>query len=230
MTLFALLHGGMHRGSCWDMVCDELHRLGHRTVAPDLPVEVDEVGAGEWAQVAAEAIDRAVGLADRNVIAVGHSISGLILPVVATIRPVRRMVFVAGLLPVPGTAFVDHLADNPEAITFPEPQSRGAGPFGLTWEAVRDGFYHDCPQDIAQRAFDEMRHQSFTILIEPCPVPKWPGTPSTYILPRHDRAVGHSWARLNAVERIGARLIELDGGHSPFFSRPVDLARVLANE
>lgn len=229
MTLFALLHGGMHRGSCWDMVRDELHRLGHRTVAPDLPVDVDAAGAVEWARVAADAIDDAVGPADHNVIAVGHSISGLVLPVLATIRPVHRLVFVGGLLPVPNTAFADHLAGNPDAITFPEPQTRGTGPFGLTWEAVRDGFYHDCPKDLAQRAFHEMRNQSFTVFVEPCPVPSWPDTPSTYILLRDDRAVDHSWARQNAVDRIGARLIELDGGHSPFFSRPVELAQVLAD-
>lgn len=230
MTLFALLHGGMHRGSCWNAVRQELHRLGHRTVAPDLPVDVDTAGAAEWAQVAVGAIDRAVGPKDDNVIVAGHSISGLILPVLAAIRPVRRLVFVGGLLPVPGIAFADHLADNPDAITFPEPHSRGTGPFGLTWESVREGFYHDCPVDISQRAFHEMRPQSLTVFVEQCPVPTWPDTPSVYIVLRDDRAVGRSWAVRNAVDRIGARLIELDGGHSPFFSRPAELARVLADE
>jgi hypothetical protein len=45
---------------------------------------------------------------------------------------------------------------------------------------------------------------------------------------RHDRAVGRSWARRNAVDRVGATVIEMDGGHSPFFARPTELGDVLA--
>ncbi|WP_396930283.1 alpha/beta hydrolase [Mycolicibacterium sp.] len=225
MTLFALLHGGMHLGSSWDAVREELHGHGHLTVAPDLPVDDDAAGSREWAQVVVSAVDAAVGTST-DVIVVGHSISGLILPIVASTRSVRRMVFVGGLLPVPNTPFADHLADNPDAITFPDPQPGGTGPFGLSWETVCEGFYHDCPVDIAQRAFQNMRHQSFTVFLEPCPVEVWPDTPSTYVLLSDDRAVGATWARRNA-HRVSADLIEFDSGHSPFFARPVELARML---
>ena len=227
VTLFALLHGGMHRGSCWEAVRAELGRRGHRTVAPDLPVESDAAGATEWSRVAVGAIDGIVGHADDDVVVVGHSISGLCLPVLATMRPVRRLVFVGGLLPIPATSFVEHLAENRDAITFPEPELGGTGPFGLTWKSVRDGFYHDCPEGLARRAFEEMRQQSFTVFLERCPIDSWPDTPSTYILMRDDRAVGAVWARRNAADRVGADMIELSGGHSPFFARPHELAAAL---
>ncbi len=228
--MFAMLHGGMHRGSCWDLVREELHRLGHRSVAPDLPVDDDTAGAVEWARVAAAAIDSSTtdddGVAD--VVVVAHSVSGLALPVLAALRPIRRMIFVGGLLPVPGVTFAEHIAQNPDAVIFPEPDAGGSGPFGMTWESVRAGFYHDCPQGIARSAFAQMRSQSFTVFLEPSPLAEWPDAPSTYILLRDDRAVGASWARRNAV-RIGATLIELDGGHSPFFAQPVELAELLAD-
>lgn len=232
MTVFVLLHGGMHSASCWSAVEDELRRHGHHAIAPDLPVDDDSAGALQWARVAAAAVDTAmncaVGNSPDDVVAVAHSISGLCLPVLATLRSLRRMVFVGGLLPVPGQPFARHLETNPDAITFPEPEGGGTGPFGLTWEAVRLGFYHDCPEDVARQAFQEMRHQSFTVFVEPCPISDWPPTPSTYILLRDDRAVGAGWARRNAMDRIGADVVEIDGGHSPFFSRPVELAAVLA--
>ncbi|WP_374159566.1 alpha/beta fold hydrolase [Mycobacterium sp. G7A2] len=228
MTVFALLHGGMHHGSCWAAVEDELWRHGHLTVAPDLPVDEDAAGALQWARVAGAAIGDAVGDSADDVVVVGHSIAGLCVPVLATLRPVSRMVFVGGLLPVPGESFAEHLAANTDAITFPQPRTDGTGPFGLTWESVRDGFYHDCPEPVAQQAFGKMRAQSFTVFVETCPIAQWPLTPSTYILLRDDRAVGAQWARRNAVQRIGADLVEMDGGHSPFFSRPVELADVLA--
>lgn len=227
MTVFALLHGGLHYCSCWDAVIAELARPGHRVVAPDLPVDDDSAGALTWARVAIDAIEREVDGASEDVVVVAHSISGLCAPVIATVYPVCHMVFVGGLLPVPGQSFVEHLSANPDAITFPAPQEQGAGPFGLTWEAVREGFYHDCPEVLARRAFDELRNQSFTVFTERCPIDRWPDTPSTYVLMRHDRAVGESWARRNAVARIGASIVELDGGHSPFFSRPAELSQVL---
>lgn len=228
--MFALLHGGMHTGSCWDLVREELHRLGHRSVAPDLPVDDDTAGAWEWAGVASAAIENATDDADgvADVIVVAHSISGLALPVLAALRPMHRMVFVGGLLLVPGVAFAEHLADNPDAVIFPEPETGGSGPFGMTWESVRAGFYHDCPLDVARSAFVEMRSQSFTIFLERSPLEEWLDIPSTYVLLRDDRAVGAAWARRNAV-RIGATLIELDGGHSPFFARPVELAELLVD-
>jgi pimeloyl-ACP methyl ester carboxylesterase len=225
MMLFALLHGGMHSGSCWRQVQTELERRGHRTVAPDLPVDDEDAGATAWAQTAIDAIGDGVDRDD--VVVVGHSISGLCLPVLAALRPVRRMVFVGGLLPVPGQTFADHLAVNPDAISFPVPASDGTGPFGLTWESVREGFYHDCPELQARLIFQQLRHQAFRVLLEPCPIGSWPDTPSTYVLMRDDRAVSGAWARRNAVERIEAQLIELDGGHSPFLARPIALADAL---
>lgn len=228
MTLFVLLHGGLHRGSCWDLVGRELVAGGHQVVAPDLPVDDDAAGAMEWAGVAITAIDRLPGhVAADDVIVVGHSIAGLCVPVVAALRPVRRMVFVAALVPVPGETFMDELAKNPGAVSFPAPQATGEGPFGLTWESVREGFYHDCPEALAQEAFRTLRHQSFTVFTERCPLDRWPDVPSTYLLMTDDHALDVDWARRVAVDKLGADVVELDGGHSPFFARPGELCDVL---
>lgn len=227
MTLFALLHGGLHSGSSWDLVTSELRASGHDVVAPDLPVDDDLAGAMEWARVAIDAIDRVPERVGSNdVVVVGHSISGLCIPVVASLRQVRRMVFVSGLIPVPGTTFADEFAANPGAVSFPAPQAMGDGPFGLTWESVRDGFYHDCPEALARKAFRELRHQSFTVFTERCPIDHWPDVPSTYILMTDDRAIDVGWVRRNAVSR-GADVVELYGGHSPFFARPTELSDIL---
>lgn len=226
MTTFALLHGGLHRGSCWDEVKAELEKRGHQAIAPDLPTDDDAAGALDWARAAIDSIERIAESPDDRVILVAHSISGLCAPVVAARYPVQRIVFVGALLPVPGESFVEHLAANPDAISFPAPKEEGSGPFGLTWESVREGFYHDCPEPLARRAFNNMRHQAFTAFTERCPIDRWPDVPSTYLLLRDDRAVNESWARRNAV-RIGAHVVELDGGHSPFFARPRHLVEAL---
>ena len=226
MTLVALLHGGMHWGSSWDHVAAGLEARGIDVVAPDLPVDDAAAGAQDWARVAVSAIDAKAGYSD-DVLVVGHSLAGLCVPVVATLRDVRRMVFLAALVPEPGRVFAEHLADNTDAIIFAAGSMTGDGPFGLTLESVRDNFYHDCPETLVSKAFRELRDQAFTVFVEQCPIDRWPDTPSTYILMNDDRAVGGDWARRVAQDRLGADVITMDGGHCPFFARPDKLVATL---
>lgn len=227
MTTFALLHGGMHRGWSWNLVAAVLAAHHHTVVAPELPVDDDSAGGHDWAKVAIDAIDQAIGAEDDDVVVVAHSMTGLVLPLVAQRRSIRRMVFVAGLIPMPGRSLLDILAENPDAVLFPMPSGDGAGPAGLQWEDVRDAFYHDCPEALGRRAFADLRHQSFTVLTERCPLGAWPTVPASYILTRHDRLVNPEWSRRQARELLKADVIEMDGGHSPFFSRPTKLAQLL---
>lgn len=201
---------------------------GHTVTTPDVPMDREGAGAREWAESVVAAIDAvAPGRSCDDTVIVGHSIAGLCVPVVASMRGVRQMVFVGALLPMPDLPFVEHLARSPGAITFPSFDAGGTGPFGLTWESVRDGFYHDCPPDVAHQAFEQMRSQDFTVFVERCPLNSWPDVPSSSIVMTDDRAVDGHWARQNAA-RVGARVFELGGGHSPFYSRPEQLAHLIA--
>jgi len=114
MSTFALIHGGAHGGWCWELVVPELERLGHSVVAPDLPIEDEAAGARAWADTVVDALG---GVSD-DVVVVGHSLGGMTVPVVASLRPVRRMVFLAAMVPVPGMVYLDYLATEPGAVTF----------------------------------------------------------------------------------------------------------------
>jgi hypothetical protein len=228
VTLFALLHGGMHDGSSWDLVTPHLRSRGFDVVTPDLPVDDENAGAAQWAQVAVDAIDGLVGSDDGDVIVVGHSIAALCVPVVAALRQLRAMVFVAGLIPVPGRSFVEHLAENPGVVTFPAPGSTGEGPFGLDFEVVRAGFYHDVDEEVAREAFGRLRRQAFAVLTERCPIAQWPDVPARFIVMSDDRAVDPAWSRRMALGHPRGGLIEMAGGHSPFLAQPHHLGITLA--
>ena len=230
MTTFALVHGGAHGGWCWELVVPELERRGHAAVFPDLPIEDPAGGAQAWAEVVVEALAGT----DDDVVVVGHSLGGMAVPVIATLRPVRHMVFLGAMVPVPGAVYLDYLATEPDAVTFVPAASLGAGMLpdngsGITWEEALAGFYHDCPPEIARRAWERLRPQALTVFTERCPIDEWPDVPATTVVMAEDRAVNPTWSRRVARERIRSGLLELPGGHSPFYARPGELADVLVD-
>jgi pimeloyl-ACP methyl ester carboxylesterase len=72
-----------------------------------------------------------------------------------------------------------------------------------------------------------MRPQARSPYGVPCSLASFPPTPVTYIVCREDRLVNPGWSRRLARERLDAELVELPGSHSPFWSRPRELAGAL---
>ncbi|MFA9271545.1 MAG: alpha/beta fold hydrolase [Baekduiaceae bacterium] len=224
MTTFALIHGAFHGGWCWESVIPGLERAGHRAVAPDLPIEDPGAGALAYARIVADAIGDA-----EDVVVVGHSLGGLVVPVVAALRPVRRMVFVAGLVPRPGTAFVDEMAAHGDALQgggHPAQDARSVSP-PRPFDVARERYYHDVPVDVARRAWARQRPQAQTPMAEACPLDAWPDVPSSSVVMTDDHAVSVTYSRHVAAEVLRTDPIELPGSHSPFLSRPAALAEAL---
>jgi pimeloyl-ACP methyl ester carboxylesterase len=220
MSTFGLVHGGGLGAWCWDAVLPELEARGHRAATVDLPVVDMGGGAARCAEVIGQAF---AGLP--NLVLVGHSAAGLIIPLVAACYPVRQLVFLHALLPRPGQSVVDQMAAepdmfNPEMFTAPAP----------FWEdeAVAVRFLlHDCPPEIARDAFRRLRPEPGVLGREVTPLRCWPDLPSTYVVCTDDRTASPAWARRAARERLGVEPVEIPGGHCPMLSRPGQLAEVL---
>ncbi|MTD53228.1 alpha/beta fold hydrolase [Amycolatopsis pithecellobii] len=214
-TIFVLVHGGSHGAWCWQRVIGALDTLGHSAVAMDLPSEDETAGAGRYAEVVLEALADL----DGDLVLVGHSLGGLTIPLVATERPVRKMIFLSGALPIPGRTLLEQLAAEPEMLLF-SPQ---AGP-----SAYRDGLYNAAGDADAAWALTQIRPQAEMPFRETTPLRVWPDTESAYVVPTEDHAVNPVWARRAARERLGIEAHEMIGAdHSPFLSRPAELARLL---
>jgi hypothetical protein len=222
-----LIHGGQHGGWCWSKVQERLAELGVDSVAPDLPFEDESAGAREWARAAVDALGDRTG----PVVAVAHSLGGMCLPSLAAIRPLERMVFLAAMVPVPGSRYIDYLGseDARDAITIPMTAVPGPDEpvrAGVSWHLAREYFYPDCSEDDAVWAWDKLRSNPLVVFTEPSPVDAWPDVPSTYVVMAGDRCVNPVWSR-RAAQRIGADVVELPGGHSPFLFAPDLLAETL---
>jgi len=223
---FVLVHGAYHGGWCWERLCPELERLGHRTLAVDLPIDDPTAGAAEYAAAALEQ------MADRErPVVVGHSMAGLVIPLVAAKRPVRRLIFVAALLPKVGGSVTEQRAaervDGHVPLASTEWTEVEPGLWTIGGNTARELFFHDVPRAVADRAIARLRPQAYGFMHEVTPLTVWPNVESGYVLAQDDRAVNPAWSRQVAQERLGVEPIEIAGGHSPFLSRPAELAGVL---
>jgi len=209
-----LIHGGAHGAWCLEKLIPALACRGERAVAMDLPCEDDGAGVAEYARVVIEA------LADSQepVVLVAHSLGGLTAPVVAAARPVRMMIFIAALLPVPGRSLNEQRESDPEMM-FPY----HGGVAGL-----RDRFFNTCSAADADWALARIGRQALKPFTEITPLRQWPSVPSAYLVCTRDHACNPAWARRAARERLGVEPVELAGSdHSPFLNRPAELAEVL---
>lgn len=233
MTRFALVHGAYLSASCWDPLVAELEQRGHATVAVDLPCEDPAAGAEAYARTVVAALAEGDVSDDDtdedDVIVVGHSLGGLTIPVVAALRPVRRLVFVAALLPAPGMAF-DEMA-SPDMFTGYEPKTATIayedGSSSVPPSRARELFWPDAPRHAAVQAEAGLRRQQWRITQEECPLDSWPEVAVSFIVPADDRTVAPDWMRRIARERLDTEPIEIPGDHSPMVSAPELLADVL---
>lgn len=229
MTTFALVHGAWLGAWCWERVAPELEAHGHRVVAVDLPCDDPTATFETYADVVVMALDSDDGEA---VVVVGHSLGGLTIPLIAARRPVRRLVYLCALVPIPGHSFAEQLEMEPDTLLpeyrtgVSEPDDAGR----VRWvdEGVaRSVVFADSTAEDARAAFERLRPQAVTPWAEPCPLKELPSIPSTYIVCSQDRLVNPDRSRRVARERLEAELVELPGSHMPLSSRPLELGELL---
>ncbi len=117
MAVFVLVPGMWHGGWCWRRVGRLLGAHGHEVYAPTL------TGLGERSHIRSSDIDISTHITDvvrvleyeelREVVLVGHSLAGAMVPAVATAVPDRlaHVVNLDGFLTAPGEPIKDALPD-----------------------------------------------------------------------------------------------------------------------
>ncbi len=222
----ALVHGAYHGTWSWDFLRPELERLGHRVITLDLPITDPTLGAADYARKIENALDP-----DGETMLVGHSMAGLVIPLVAARRPVKRLVFLAAFLPTPGRSANEQRAteavDGRVAPRSVEWTDLGDDVWMIGPRTATELFFHDAPAAVARWATQRLRPQAYRVFRETTPLKSWPDVDSRSIVCRDDRAINPEWVRTASRERLGVEAIEIAGGHSPFLTRAADLARTL---
>lgn len=230
MTTFALVHGAWHSGACWEPTAALLRAAGHDVVAPDLPCEDPTAGLEAYASTVLDAL--AAHPSD-DLVLVGHSLGGLTIPLVAAARPVRELVFLCALVPLPGASVAEDLMVLEDTFAPEWPAltsqliSHDDGTSGWSKDVAVEAFYHDCSPALAAEAAAMLRRQSWTPSTEPSPLVAYPEVPARAIICDEDRVLAADACARHAEERLGATVIRLGGGHSPMLAQPEALVEAL---
>jgi pimeloyl-ACP methyl ester carboxylesterase len=241
---FVLIHGGFHGAWCWERTIPALERLGHQAIAIDLP------GHGkrrDERSTLADRRDAIVSVLQSGDVLVGHSGGGYDITLAADAAPqlVGHVVFLAAGLPLEGRTVLEATGgaatqgDNGDAqVTQLMTDETGMQQFirpapngrmeCADFDAVRDFFYHDCDDATAKWALARLTPAPVEFLTEVTSIPTfWQSElPRSYIRCLRDRAKPHAMSD-EIADRLGVTPLTIDSSHSPFLSRPADLAEVL---
>ncbi|SMC85092.1 Alpha/beta hydrolase family protein [Fulvimarina manganoxydans] len=232
MPRFLLVHGAWHGSWCMERLADALRARGHRAEALDLPgrtdVETEASLQGDRDHVA----DRVLA-AGEPAIVVGHSLAGLILPMLAKPCGTRLagLVYLCAYRPRPGESATSIETGFGGAVMKPYFQKAHDGAAIALSPGAASLLFHDVSDDLAQNAFARLTPQPKRLFLDPATYDEsdLDGVRQLYCLCRDDRVISAARQRAMASARPAIETSEIAAGHSPFLSQPEALSRTLSD-
>lgn len=222
--VFCLLHGSTHGPAGWQWLSHSLQQAGHAVLAPSLPFDDANVTAAHCAALVSRLID-AEG-SDRSITVVAHSISGLILPLLASHSRVDQLVYLAAAIPRPGYSYREQFERTP-GMYFPDWVDKGSRVFSDPDLALHF-LYHDCAPGVVRAVTAaRIRFAARRMWTDRFALDAHPSIPTRYFAGRGDRVFTPRWMHDEARRTLGVSAIALDAGHSPHLSIPGPLAAAL---
>ena len=213
-----LVHGAWHNAAGFDALRAELQKVGISSVAVSLKSAGDGGDMYGDAAIVRAAVDEIEG----EVVVLGHSYGGLaITQGLAGVSKVRGLVYL--------TAF---MLDDGETLyaacgsVDPEWWRRNSENTLLTTENPTAVFYNTCTPEVAASAVSQLRTQSITSFEQPITSVAWKSIDSTYIICEEDQAI--PLFAQEAMSQRAMKVVRIDSDHSPFLSKPSELAQLLA--
>jgi pimeloyl-ACP methyl ester carboxylesterase len=240
---YVFLHGGGQGGWVWQETVRALQQQSGTDSGRAIALDAPGCGSKRGRDIAALDIDAVVTelLADisgyglKEIVLVGHSQAGTILPRLVEKQPklFRRLVYVSCVAPLPGQSIV---------------QQMGSGPHGSNKDEV--GWPFDPKTIAADKRYslmfcNDMNEDETAAFLAKLGQDTWPaqtmraadwkydhlsGVPSTYVVCLRDAVLPVPWQETFAARLQVQRQVRIDAAHQVMNTRPQALAEVLRNE
>ncbi|WP_158243203.1 alpha/beta fold hydrolase [Acidimangrovimonas sediminis] len=237
MGRILLVHGAWGTGAIWDRVAPRLSEAGHEVTAVTLPGHGGENGGenGGVHDPGAIGLDdyvahvAALAVAGPPALLVGHSMGGMVISGVAQAVPqaVRKLVYVAALLPADGQSLIDLIRsqDSPGVARAVRKGAR-PGTSEIDPELAAPIFFPEAtPEEAASVTYVAQPNRGQTEAIRLGPA--FDSVPRAYVHARHDQVVTFALQQQMRARTPCAEVFTLDCGHFPQLTRPEELAAIL---
>jgi pimeloyl-ACP methyl ester carboxylesterase len=213
----------------WGTLTAELQKRGFPTTFVSV---IDPLRSFTGNQMRAAQIAEALKDVKEPVVILGVSNQGTVLPLVATARPARRLVYINAAIPLPGKAFIEICNSEPVAVpgSLLDKLIKGAQPVTdeflklradphatpAQWQTLRDHI-HASPYARYMPNFYEV-----------CPLEKMPAVENMDISGAADDQVRPEWEQSAARRVLGVEPVILTGaGHADIVTKEEYAAQVV---
>ncbi len=239
---YAFLHGGGQGSWVW---AETIAALKQQSPGPLHTLALDVPGCGtkrgrDTSQTGVEDIATEL-LADietaglRDVILIGHSQAGSIMPHMLTARPdlFRQAIYISCSIPLPGQSIMDMMGTG----------LHGENPDEIGWAV--DPQTHSMHQRLKAMFCNDMDGAMEAAFMAQLGPDAWPAAsythtgwrqeqlgqvPASYVLCLRDGVLPMPWQGIMAQRLRAARSIQLDCGHQAMNTRPHSLAEIIRHE
>jgi pimeloyl-ACP methyl ester carboxylesterase len=221
-TTVMFVHGAWHGSWCWDAVRERLEAGGVPTAAVDNP-SVTTAGADLAAD--GDNLRAALDAVGGPILLVGHSYGGAVVSDAGAHPNVEHLAYLSAFPLDAGESVMQNAIEGGDDLELAKAISIDGDTVSVDPARQVELFYHDCAPECALAAAARLVPMSLAAMAGTARAAAWREKPSTYIVCTDDRALPVALQQ-SAAARTGA-VIDMPTSHSPFLSRPDELAAIL---
>jgi pimeloyl-ACP methyl ester carboxylesterase len=206
-----LVHGGFVDGSGWEGVYKALKKNGHKVSVVQNPTTslADDVATTK----------RVIAEQDGPVTLVGHSYGGAVITEAGNDPKVAKLVYIAGFAPDNGESVNTLIKDPPPGAPVPPILPPQDGYLFLDKTKFRASFAGDVDAESAEFMADSQVPWGVDALGATITEAAWRKKPSWYMVTTEDKMIPPPAQRFMS-ERAGSSVVEVQGSHSVYVSKP----------
>jgi pimeloyl-ACP methyl ester carboxylesterase len=213
-----LVHGGFVDGSGWDGVYQILKKHGFNVSVVQNPTAslADDVAVTK----------RALAGMSGPAILVGHSYGGVVITEAGSAPNVAGLVYIAAFAPDHGESVSSLIKDPPPGAPVPPILPPQDGFLFLDKEKFAASFAADVKPEVAKFMADSQVPWGLKALDGAVTTPAWKSKPSWYLVASSDKMIPPPAQRFMS-KRAGATMVEVDGSHAVYVSKPEAVAQLI---